>query len=278
MTQKVKTFLHIFQNSALPQAPYYHKLLKTKFSFSLKYFLTLVFCVNLIFFLFYFLKINPKKVASLKNSLSQSLQTFPKDLKITIRDGKLTTNSNRPYFFWLNQNGKKLLLAVVDEVASPEKINEYRSQVLLTSNVIVLNKKSFKTEKNLIPYQALQLTLTKRGINEVKDVVLRLFTVLIFIFFVLGIFVVPLFVSFSYLLSTLVLSILCFFLFKLFYKKHTFDKTFQLSLHAITIPFSLEFGLRYFSLITPIQPMRLLYAILTSIFILSALYEAYLDR
>ena len=95
--QKVKTFFHAFSNSLLPQADYYHKLLKTPFSFSRKYFLSLIFIANLLFMVLLIVRLQSSGYLLLKDSLPQSLDQYPKSLSITVEDGTLRTNSEKDW-------------------------------------------------------------------------------------------------------------------------------------------------------------------------------------
>lgn len=278
MTKKVKAFFHVFSNSLLPQAPYYRKIIKVPLSFSLKYFLFLVFTVNLFFVFFYLLGSNPKEIYYIKNSFSKSLAEFPKELKIYINNGMLQTNIDRPYFMWLDLHDKKNLLLVVDQSAMPEKIKQYKANILLTSRYFVLNKNKFNDKAFIIPYEKSSFSFGKETIDQLLLWLNKYFYWFVFLAMVFSIFLFPLLlfgVSLIYLFS---LSLICFVIFKFFYKKNTIMKTFQISLHATTLPFIVQYAINSFLYNARFFQMKLLLALLLLIFILSGLYEAYLDK
>lgn len=270
MTKKVKAFFHVFSNSLLPQAPYYKKILKTPLSFSLKYFLFLVFVVNLFFVLFYIIRSGPREIYYIKNSFSETLSKFPNDLMIYVNSGVLQTNRDRPYFMWLDLHNKKKLLLVVDQSAMPEKINQYKASLLLTSRYFVFNKNKFNNTMQVIPYGSSSLSFGKETINQLNSWLNKYFSWLVFSSIVFSVFLFPVLVFGKSLIYLFILSLLNFVIFKFFYKKSTVIKTFQISLHATTLPFIIQYAIN--------PQMQLLLALLLFIFILSGLYEAYLDK
>ena len=126
----------IFINSLIPNSKFYKTILKKKFYFSFLYFFAFLFVLNLLMFSIIALKINLE--LNLKNfkQLINSLDRLPKNLIININNGYLSTNQTRPIMLWKEN---KKLIAVIDESATNEKINQYKSNVLLTSTNIVIN-------------------------------------------------------------------------------------------------------------------------------------------
>lgn len=278
--RKVKTFFHVFLNSALPQAPYYRKLLKTNFSFSFKYFLFLVFAVNLIFVVGFFIRLNPQRLSYTKDAVLKSLKEYPDELVISLHDNVLSTNADKPYFVWIDVPKEQTLIAVVDETATPEEINQYQSFVLFTKNAIVFNKEKLQMQDdNVVPYEsATNLTLNKKGVAMFEEMIPKLLPWLITGIVIFAIFIVPLFLTLGYLLYLAIVSFFAFLVFKLFFKKHTYKKTLQLSLHAATIPFILEYGFMHLGGPKNPQSGSQMFLVLIAIFIFSALYAAYLEK
>ncbi len=272
--QKVKTFFHIFINSLLPQANYYHKLIKTPFSFSRKYFLTLIFTANFLFVIFFLIRLQQSNYLSLKNTLPDSLEAYPKDLVITVENGMLRTNSERPYLYWLDVGKTKRLIAVVDETATSDEIQAYNSILLFTStNAVVKNNKSFKE----ITYGK-DLKIDRKYVDNLRTDLKNLLAMGSVVSLVFFIFIAPFVFALFYAVYFFVITLLAFFIFKMFARKVRLSKSFQLSLHATTLPVVIDYCLCLFKPEVARFPIiHLIFLILSFIFIFSGIFEAYLD-
>lgn len=271
MKEKVKIFFITYWKSILPQTEYYHKLFKTKFSYSLKYFFFLIFCLNLLFFIYTFFKYPLLEFQKIKHSFTNALSQYPVDLKIYIKSGVLTTNYNHPYFLWMDYQGKKILLAVVDETALPNKIAEYKSYVLLTNNNLVLNFPKAK----IYSLSGLDLVIDRSWIqNQIAQAdsiyILPIFVAL----FPFVVFLLPFFIAIVKLVYLIFLSLVVYVAIKLLKKKTfalKFKKIVQIALHASTLPL-----LIYFFLLAqnPTKVFNLWFPFLVLLFLAVAVYEA----
>lgn len=273
--QKVKTFFHIFSNSLLPQAPYYHKLLRTKASYSLKYFLSLIYIVNLIFAVLVVARLNYAGFFDLKNSVLTSLSQYPKELTIMVRDGKMRSTYDRPYFFWTDIAGSKRLIAVVDETAAPSKVREYKALALFTRQSIVFPKGDGVKE---VPYGKKSITVNEVYVKDLLSRVTTVFAIALPLIFVISILIAPLFFFILYVLYLVLLSGVSYLFFHAIARKVQYGKTFQLALHAFTLPVIVDYGLCLFKPeIAGSFFIYIMFFILSLIFVLSGTYEAYLD-
>ncbi len=270
--RKVKTFFHVFTNSFFPQTHYYRNLLKTPLSFSLKYFFGIVFLVNLLFFLFITVIFNNSRAVLVRRSM-QALQNFPADLHISIKHGMLTTNYDRPYFLWVGDDDQKFLLAVIDETATQDKIKEYPTEVLFTKQAIVLKQTDQPT---IYPYGNASLDLSKASVSSFLSKVEKLVPFLLLLAMGVIFIAMPVFEFAAGLFYLVIVAFLCFLIFKLYSKKHTYVKTFQVSLHAVTLPILVKHGLFIYGY--NVDKLSPLFSLLAIIFILCALYETYIDR
>ena len=280
MGKKVKTFLHVFVRSLIPEVDYYRKLIKTHFCFSIKYYISLILVLNLLFILFVFIRLNPFKMKTLLSNLVKSVQKYPKELRIEIRNGSLKTNYGRPYLLWLDYDDKKYLLLVVDEFATPEQIAQYRSYMLLTSNRAIarrvflggnLSQYSLKKfEDQTITYTTAQEVVS--SFQRVIQFLPILYIGILLIFLIL----IPLFSFGITSLYVFLSSVVVYYFLKYGAKKSIrFRKTLQVSLHAITLPLLLDYGLIMFNLSSKSLPF--LFFFLSLIFVGGGVYEAYLD-
>lgn len=287
MERKVKTFVHVLTQSFIPHARYYSRVLKTSFVFSFKYFLALIAVCNIILIAFLLVRYNPKKIDAALTTLSTSLSTYPQDLIITVRKGRLITNSNRPYFLWFDTKDKKNLFLVIDETASADKFTVYKSMSLLTAESLVTQG---TYGLNSFPLSYLEdQKITKDSISELVRTVDKFhsFLVPLYIFFVLALILFVPLVSLTVTLAYLILaSLMVFLLFKFFMQKHFhFKKILQVSLHAVTFPLLLDYSLMIIrptirigagvlsSL--PQIPLPMLFLIILSVFTAVGVYEAH---
>ena len=166
--KKVKAFLHIFLNSLIPNASYYRKILNTRFFFSFKYFFFLIALLSSILIFNLLNKYSPPKIVHWFGQVNKIIDQFPSDLNIIINDGFLTTNYNRPYFIWVNDNKNKLrLMLVIDESAYFEKINQYQSTALLTKTDLFIKQNNLIKKIPLTSFET--ITINKESLKPLKE-------------------------------------------------------------------------------------------------------------
>ena len=276
MLKNVKTFFSNFSSSLFPQPRFYKRLLRLPFSYSLSYFVSLIFFVNIVFLLVCLTIVNPGRLLSIKNEVVHQLNTFPSNLTINIHNGHMMTNYNRPYFLWIGYDDKKMLVGVIDEGAAPEKIDQYNSYFLLTPNYFVLNQKRLSTGFHLVPLAGMNQVIDHTWAATLAKTLNRLFPIFVTSFLLVSIFIVPLFailITFGFV--TLV-SLISYVLFQYFKLRHTYKKTLQLTLHAVTLPLIVIDGLAIFH--PTARNLSIPFIILCLIFSLCALYESYIDH
>lgn len=292
MVRKVKTFLHVFLRSLIPHTLYYPKILKTPFSFSLKYFLAMLFVLNVLFLGSFFIRYSPNKIYSLLSSLSTSLSSYPSDLIISLKKGGLMTNNNRPYLLWLDYQNKKNLLLVIDETATPKKIQLYRSSLLFTSNDVTIRDVKTNTLStlplNYFDDQKITKAMMNRAVRGINTV-LSYFPLLYGSFIVLFAVLLPtasFLVTFLYLLFS---SGIVFLAYRFFAKKHfKIKKIIQVSFHAATFPLLLDYSLIILrptiqmgsNAFLPLRqiPFPLLFLTMLAFFVAVGVYEAHAEE
>jgi hypothetical protein len=277
MSKKVKTFFHVLTKSSFPQPAYYRKIIKTKFSFSLKYFIVLIWFLNLLFFGLVFAGLQPKSQSSWKEIVS-AIKSYPSNLSIEIRNGVLTTNYDHPYFLWLESGQRKTLLAVVNQTATTTSVQNFTDSPLVFTNrdLVIFNNSQDKTNPTIIPYGQLNLNINKQVINSWLAIFNRLLPLLIVLFLIFTLFITPLFATLGAFICLMLISLFCFFVFSIYSKKHTYIKTLQISLHAATVPYIVKYGLLAFGY--DLGRAWPVFMFLIVVFLFSALYETYLDK
>lgn len=235
MRRKVKTFLHVFVSSVVPQTSYYAKILKSKFTFSLLYSFILLSLVTGIVFALVFYQAGRNNIGNIKQCLNSSMNEIPSNFVLNVRDGLLSTNHELPLFVWFNCDERVQLLAVVDERGVSKNINSFGAQLLVTGSEIVLK---YKTNTYAVPINKYisNLHLDKQSIITYVN---QGFEVLAFYipFFTLALILSTPLLVYVATIITILLSSLCVRLFYHLFRKHySFKKTIQIGLHSCTLP------------------------------------------
>lgn len=287
--KKVKTFLHIFFNSLIPNTSYYRKILPTHFRFSFKYFFSLIMLLNLILIFNLINKYSPPKIFYWLNEINKTIDKFPEDLNIFINNGFLTTTHNRPYFIWMKNNKNQLrLMLVIDESASLEKINQYQSPILLTKTDLLI-KQNNKIER--IPLTSFdKTTINKESLLPLKQQILTFKNFFYYFYFAAVILAITLIPISSLIVNIFYLSfgsLIAFILLKLkSQKKYHFKKIFQISLHASTLPLLINYLAFNFPLsklinvqfAIPFISPTIVFIFLLAVFIFIGAHKAYYDH
>jgi hypothetical protein len=274
--EKVKAFFNVFVNSLLPHYPYYHTLLKTKFADSFKYFFYMTFFMYLIFLLLYVQKYDLYNTFNeVTKNFSKSLQSYPSDLTITLTNGKLTTNYDRPYFMWMDYKDTKMLLFVVDPNANEQAMNTYKPISLITGSQFIARNLTDTNTYTVSTYDGLSTKLDKSKMMEFEGVVSAIIKAFILLMplFVLIIFPLIAFgVNFFYALVT---SLIVYFFARTKHKRLSYGKTLQLAFHAITLPLLVNYALGLVNLKLDVFPFA--FFMLLLVFVSVAVYESHLE-
>lgn len=260
--RKAKIFARTFWNS-LTKPSYYKDINDAKFSFSFKYLLSLFLLVSFIVGVSIsartlgFISQTPKFVESTKGFM---VETYPKELTLTLKEGKITTNVKEPYFVDLAEDKKAAIesfkhFIAISTKGNPEDIKNLDSLFLLTADNLVVSEGSASGNYRVI---SLNNTLSKipNGVSMDKTLftsILDKFTpyvlkvlprIIIGISLLILIFYPLLRGTFGFIFQAVFLlpaSLVLFVGAKIAKRKLSFTKTYQMSLHGATIPVTLSF-------------------------------------
>lgn len=284
--KKVKVFLNILFNSAIPWPSYYSKILHMQFINSLKYLLTLIVILNIIFIASIYSKLNYGKIHSIISAFLVSAKQIPNDFRLQIANGTLITNNNRPYFFWIDYQNKKKLVGVVDESATPDKINKYESMFLLTSrDFVTLGSTKTISLSSLGPLTINHKIIQKSVIN--LNAILKFLPIIYMCIIIVLSIVVPIFSIVITVVYLFVASFIGYYAYRIFTKKHIkYKKTIQIAFHAATLPLIVDYFIIVFKPTLPFKPFivmpqsffPILFIFLLSLFIFTGIYEAHSNR
>lgn len=286
--KKVKSFFHTLSKSLVPQHEYYKHLAREPFSSSFVYLVSLLVLINSITIVFFFSKLQPLKLRSYLDNVRVNLQSYPNDQVLHLSRGRLLSTANRPYFLWTDYKQMKQLLLVIDGTATPSKINQYNSAILITAKSIVIKDMQLENQYRTLPLSlANDQIINSQTIARVREILaaivknypfyLTVFTLLLFI-------VLPLVSLVTTLFYLFVATLIAYLIFLLFIKKGDWEgmkhmrplTVFKLGLHAATLPLLLDYGLNLFGLTS--RPLPLLFFALLSVFVFGAMYEAYYEE
>ncbi len=143
----LKTFFYSLKRS-LFEPKYYLDVAKASFGFSFKYLWFLLFLLTIIkIFTFggQYLKTRPQIKPGVNKLLLYAENFYPKELKLEIKKGQLSTNVREPYVFDLEENkfqSDQKHLLIIDTQGSIENYPSYDSYILATRNAVVYPSKS----------------------------------------------------------------------------------------------------------------------------------------
>ena len=281
----LKTFFYSLKKS-LFEPKYYKDVAKVNFWFSFKYLWFLLFLLTFIKMLTlsgqYLYKRN--RIQPEVNKIMIYAENFyPRELKLQIKNGKLSTNVREPYVFDLEkdklQEGQKHLL-IIDTQGSIENYPSYNSYILATRNAVVYPSESKNNkigETSVFYFRELKkdFTLEKKTydnlLNIVKPYVPRfgLFVDWVFLSFS------PLFIIFGSFFWTIGvmfgLLFLTFFVWivnLIFKKQYSFGSLFKMGMHAITWPILISEISKYLN-----SPYPKFYSLIFLIWMLVILFQ-----
>lgn len=268
--------MYILINSFFPLRNYYRKVLKTRFSFSVKYFFSLILFLSFILISTFILKnfIVNNNLSALETGLIKSLNHYPKNLIITIKNNQLRTNFNRPYIFWLNFNKIPHPILVIDERASKEKVYQFDSTTILVNSDGIIRRVDKKLRFYPFKFKK-EIVINKQLVERLKISIQRffkLFHLFLPLIFILLFIALVLFFSVTKIFYLTVFSFLGFLIVKILNVKVSYKKVFQISLHSNTAPLIFEFSILT---LFPQAKFFYYYLLLSLVFFTTAIFETF---
>ena len=208
------------------------------------------------------------------NSVRTAVQNTPSSLTVTIANGKMRSNYDRPYLWWATIGTKKVLAVVVDDSASAQKIQQYKSLTLLTPREFVVStpQKSFITFA--FPQQNHYL-ITKTTATVWYGQLLQWYKIGIMTLSILLLTAFPILYICTYMLTAVTVSF-AVFLFYRFKREHvSFRKILHLSSFAITAPLIMYLLLCFFFPFFLALPG--VFLILYGFFVIAAVHQVNFD-
>jgi hypothetical protein len=217
-----------------------------------------------------------KNINSIKSGVEEFLNSYPKDLKIRIKNGTLSTNLRRTYKFWWTGIANPVM--VIDESADLQKMANYKALIVINKDQML--GKKFNTNKyEFSPINPeINSEFDYSYIQSAKKTMNELYTLMPFLWIILLILVyaiVPVIFGAIKITYLFVMSFIIFGIFRFINHKLDFFKVFQLSLHSSTLPTVVG---ALFALSIENVAMQCLFFLLTLIFLGAAVYEVYIYK
>lgn len=250
LLQKTKAALYVFFNS-LTNPQYYADLLKTKFDFSIKYILILALISSFI--------TATKTTAPLTNDLTNQLNkfstevinTFPEELVITIKDGRLSLNTDEPFVVPISEEYQAEVITgtedqqvslvnvlVIDPEGTIDTMDNYKAFMMINSkNIITRQSNKLKT----YPLENLPDNEINRG--DIIELANRMDAVYAYLPYLILLFAFLLALIYYFGFRMIYLCVVAGILFVYSSLRGLgvrFDKLYQIGIHAMTLPLVIE--------------------------------------
>lgn len=246
----IKTFFYSFKKS-LFEPKYYQDVEKASFWFSFKYLWFLLFIFTLIktfAFAGLYFKSRPKIQPEVNKIMIYAANFYPKELKLDIKNGQLSTNVKEPYIFDLEKKPEQKHFLIIDTKGSIENYPEYNSYILATKNAVVYPSESKNNkigETSVFYFRELKqnFTLDKKTYDNMLNIVkpytpkINLFVDWIMLslsplFLIFG----SLFWAFGIMIIILFLTFFVWIINLIFKKGYSYGSLFRMGMHAVTWP------------------------------------------
>lgn len=226
---------------------YYSELIEKPFSYSLKYYLVFTLLIAFLGMIILSFTAVPSIKSFLDTVGSDILNQYPNELEIVIKNGKASTNVSEPYFVAASEEwkGGEKNIFVIDtkNPFSIEGFKNYQTECLLTQDSLACYDEN-GTIKITSLAQIPNFTLNKDTVSSFFNKITPFFKLTYPIFIIgawLGIFTGYTF-RFVYLLFA---AILVWIIAKIKKVKIGYGKSYQLSMHLLTLPIIITFLFNY---------------------------------
>ena len=278
--KKLKAFAYVYIKS-LTNFPYYRDILKTRFAFSVKYFLFLALVLSFLSTIGISIKIIPEMSRAMGDFISKAETYFPEDLVFTIKNGVWSVNRPEPFIVPFPE--VKTTEVSVEELAqigkTPKNLIVFWNTgtiedltnldtLVLVNKVNVIYKEGNKI--SVLPVKELPDTvIDKTEFNKVKGTltsIFKVFPILFVCLIFLGSFIVLVVGrSIHFLIEALVIWLISL----ITGVKLGYQESLRIAVHSATLPLSLAAIFNIFDFV----PFLFWFAILNTLFALFVLLD-----
>ncbi len=232
--KKVKAILRTFINSFIPQDRYFPKLLHIRLMYSLKYYISILGFLTILFVISFVAKYPLSRIYEYKSAIVQCLSGFPQDVELRIDKGILSTNTNTPLFIWVRQNGKPLFVLMANEREMSPRFQNPIPFIFLKKDGLQVSFRQFHKQWLYSPTSRYvlsrkQIPLLTSLIHLYTPYAICIYIACMFLLFPLAFMI---FVTMSIILS----SLITYLAFRTYFIRIHFKKCLQAGIHGTHIP------------------------------------------
>jgi len=270
--EKVKAILHTFSHFFIPNAFYYKKLVHISLFFSLRtYGITVVLMSFVTTSIIALTIASPRRIQTVLDSGTAAFAAFPEGAHITITNGSMTMDQDRPLFLWAYYAGKHVLLLAASSSTEATQ-STHNAIVFLGPHSLSYRVGTFYSE---VPYGPGYYQISRSSLNSFTHLVEEIYLPVQKIFYILLYLVLPFLFFIWWTTIIFFIAILIYLLFHLFIKRVSLKKCFQAGLHSTSLPIILSL------LLLILFPTSTCWIgssfLLLFLFMLVAVYEVYVD-
>ncbi|MFZ5424280.1 MAG: DUF1189 family protein [Patescibacteria group bacterium] len=247
--KKIKAFFYVYIKS-ITSIDYYKDLTKVGFGFSFKYFVILAALAAIVASVGISLPASKSINEAVNKGLDSLVNHYPEDLEITIKEGLLSINKPEPYIVKfpeeLTQDSEEFKdqnLIVFDSEGTIDDLENYNTVILVNrKNILVNNPEATGTDQiRVLPLRDFEEgTLNKETVMYLINEFRPLAKFIPYIVFT-AIAGAMIFYFFAYRLTyLLVVTAILMLVGNIVKVKLQFSKYYQIGLHAMTLPLTID--------------------------------------
>lgn len=210
---------------------------------------------------------------NIQNIVNEVVSQYPDELEITVKNGTALTNVEEPYFITLpNSAGSDIKNLIVIDTKTPYSVsgfNKYQALVWLTRDSVFLKDQNSFQVRSIILSQLGDFQLNKQTLSSLVDQLspwLKFIGPLLFIFAILGFFMLY---SFR-LVYLLLLALVIWLLSTIFKWSLNYSSSYKVGLYALTLAFLVEI----LTGIIKLPTFSFMFTIVTIIVVLVNMFQA----
>ena len=188
----------------------------------------------------------PRLIVKAKGAITSTVDEYPNDLIVTLKDGNVSINKPEPYIVKVpeslskptDSNSPKIENLIVINTTEPfslDKFKSYATYILITKTEVV----SMQSKNGEIKISSLDklgnLEITKSWVMEKEAVLMKILPSIISIIVVLMFIGISIGLFVATLIALLFSAIIVWLIFKIKKTEITYKKSYQVALHASTI-------------------------------------------
>ncbi len=222
---------------------YYRQIAQKPLTSSISYFLLLALLLTVIQTITFINPVSAGVTDLVSKAIPNLVNSYPKELSVTIKNGSVSTNVKEPYVIPLQSHNssepKNLIVITTKKTVPLEQFYTYNSLFVLTKYSLITVNSSTKAVQEFPLRDVKDMTINRTTINQQITHIRPYFKTIVPVLLVcigLGIYIGYL-LRFVYLLA---LALLIFALMKFLKRDMKYEDAYKIGIHAITVGLIVE--------------------------------------